>query len=128
MKKMIVALVICLPVWFCCAYSQSMTDINVADVAQLSENLKGIGPAKALAIVEFRAANGPFTSVEDLLAVKGIGPKTLENIRGYISVGPGSKPGQEQQADGVQEKQTRLVIRRIISDAKSSAGNTAANR
>lgn len=127
MKIIVKALLICLPVWFLCAYSQTMTDINVADVAQLSENLKGIGPAKARAIVEFRAAHGPFTTVDELLEVKGIGPKTLENIRGYISVGPASIPGQQPQV-GNQEKQTRLLIRRIISDAQSSAGTAAAIR
>jgi len=60
-------------------------DINTASAELIAKNLKGIGPSKAAAIVEFREANGPFKKVTDLSQVKGIGQKTLdankENIR-----------------------------------------------
>jgi competence protein ComEA len=46
----------------------------------------GVGPKIAAAIVEHRSANGPFRSVEDLLLVKGIGPKKLEALRNSIVV------------------------------------------
>ena len=56
-------------------------DLNRATAAELDE-LPGIGPATAQAIVDHRAANGPFASVDDLEAVRGIGPAKLEAIRG----------------------------------------------
>ena len=54
-------------------------DINTADVKQL-QALPGIGLKKAQAIVEFRNANGNFSSLEDLSKVKGIGKKMLKKI------------------------------------------------
>ena len=60
-------------------------NINTATEAEL-DALKGIGPAKAKAIVEDRKANGPFKSPEDLKRVKGIGDKTFENLKGDITV------------------------------------------
>lgn len=52
-------------------------NINTATAAEL-QLLNGIGAAKAQAIVEYREANGKFTSLEDLTKVKGIGPKLIE--------------------------------------------------
>lgn len=59
--------------------------INSASVEEL-QKLKGIGPAKAEAIVSYREENGPFQTVEDLLEVSGIGEKTLETIKDDIVV------------------------------------------
>jgi competence protein ComEA len=61
-------------------------NINTADADTLVRELKGIGAAKAKAIIEYREANGPFTSVDDLLEVKGIGTATLEKNRAKIGV------------------------------------------
>ena len=60
-------------------------NINTADVAQL-DTLPRIGPAMAARIIEWRDANGRFTSVEDLLAVPGIGDKMLETLRDLVTV------------------------------------------
>jgi competence protein ComEA len=60
-------------------------DINQASAEDLC-NLKGIDTVKASAIVEYREAHGPFTSIEDIKHVKGIGDKTFENIKENISV------------------------------------------
>lgn len=62
-------------------------DINTANEAQL-ESLPGIGPGKAKAIVAERQANGPFKSVDELRRVKGIGEKTIAELRAQASVGP----------------------------------------
>jgi competence ComEA-like helix-hairpin-helix protein len=59
--------------------------INTATAAQL-ERLPRIGPALAARIVEHRAANGPFQSIEGLDAVRGIGPRMLEQIRPYVTL------------------------------------------
>jgi len=56
-------------------------NINSADVETLTKQLKGIGPAKAAAIVEYREKNGPFAAIEDIVLVKGIGWKTMEANR-----------------------------------------------
>lgn len=50
------------------------------------DHLPGISPKVAQAIVEFRYRNGPFQSIEELLKIKGIGTKTLDKIRQYLSV------------------------------------------
>ena len=56
-------------------------NVNKADAETIARELKGVGPVKAKAIVEYRELNGPFESVDDLQKVKGIGPKTIENNR-----------------------------------------------
>jgi len=65
-------------------------NINTADVKEL-ESLPGIGPAKAQAIVDYRKEHGPFTTVDDLSKVQGIGPKMLEQLRNQIEVGKSTK-------------------------------------
>ena len=61
-------------------------NINTASAEELAENLKGVGPKKALAIIEYREANGPFFTAEEFTNVKGIGQKTLEKNRDEIIV------------------------------------------
>ena len=60
-------------------------NLNTATTEQL-DGLPRIGPAMAQRIVQWREANGRFTSVEDLLAVPGIGERTLENLRALVFV------------------------------------------
>ena len=61
-------------------------NVNTADASAIAEELDGIGPAKAQAIVEYRQKNGPFRAPEDLLKVEGIGQKVLDQNRGNIRV------------------------------------------
>ena len=65
-------------------------DINSADAATLAQSLNGIGASKAQAIVDYRTANGLFGSVDDLVNVQGIGIKTLDRIREFLTVTPDS--------------------------------------
>ena len=67
-------------------------DINTADAAQLDQVLVGVGASKAQAIVEYRKANGPFKSADELANVKGIGLKTVERNRDLIKVGAARAP------------------------------------
>jgi competence ComEA-like helix-hairpin-helix protein len=60
-------------------------DLNKATPAEL-EALPGIGPALAARIIAQRKAAGGFRSVEDLLAVRGIGEKTLARFRQWVYV------------------------------------------
>ena len=60
-------------------------DINSADTEDLT-SLPGIGEKTAEKINEYREANGPFKSVDELLNVRGIGPKVLEKIRPLVHV------------------------------------------
>lgn len=64
----------------------AVVNINTATQAEL-ESLKGIGPEKAKAIIEYRTKNGAFKTVDDLDKVKGIGKATLDKLRPDISVG-----------------------------------------
>jgi competence protein ComEA len=62
-------------------------DINTANKERL-ETLPGIGPVLADRIIAYRQANGPFLTLDDLLAVKGIGEATLEKLSPWITLEP----------------------------------------
>lgn len=67
-------------------------DVNRASAADL-ERVPGIGPATAQRIIEWREQHGPFERLEDLLNVRGIGEKTLEKLRPYLTVGKVERAG-----------------------------------
>ncbi|NWB95185.1 ComEA family DNA-binding protein [Pseudomonas gingeri] len=61
-------------------------NLNTADVQTIQSELSGIGEAKAQAIVAYREANGPFSSVDELLEVKGIGKSLLDKNRDKLDI------------------------------------------
>jgi competence protein ComEA len=65
--------------------SGGVVNINTADAEQL-QLLPRVGPALADRIITFRTDNGTFSSPDELVAVKGIGEKSLENLRPYLAV------------------------------------------
>ena len=60
-------------------------NLNSANSAQL-QTLNGIGPAKAQEILKYRKIHGGFKTVDELVNVKGIGPKTLIRLKPHVSV------------------------------------------
>ena len=66
-------------------FAFAAVNLNTATQAEL-ETLKGVGSAKAKMIIDDRAKNGPFKSVDDLDRVKGFGMKSIEKLRGELSV------------------------------------------
>jgi len=66
---------------------QSITvNLNAADAETLRRDMFGIGAAKAKAIIAYRESNGPFTAVDELLEVKGIGKALLEKNRDRLVI------------------------------------------
>ncbi len=66
-------------------------NVNTADAETISAELQGVGLSKALAIVKYRKAHGPFKSADDLTLVKGIGERTVEINRANILLKPSKK-------------------------------------
>lgn len=69
------------------ASTSELININTASSFEL-EALPGIGPKTAQKIIEYRDANGPFLSIENIVDVSGIGPGTYARIKDLITVGP----------------------------------------
>lgn len=69
--------------------AEAGVNINTASQSEL-ETLPGIGPSKAVAIIQHREAHGPFKALNDLDAVNGIGPATLTNLNGLVEFGDGA--------------------------------------
>jgi competence ComEA-like helix-hairpin-helix protein len=66
-------------------------DLNSATLEQLT-TLPGIGPVRAAAILELRRSRGRLVEVDDLQAVRGIGPVTLERLRPLLCIDPPATP------------------------------------
>jgi competence ComEA-like helix-hairpin-helix protein len=66
-------------------------DLNSASIVELQQ-VPGIGPATAKAIVNFREKSGPFLRVEDILAIHGVSKQSLERMRPYLVVKPPEIP------------------------------------
>lgn len=81
-KRLFVAAALVLPT----VASAGQVNINTASAEELAQALNGVGLPRAQAIVEYREANGPFSSVDQLVDVKGIGPKLLERNRDVLMV------------------------------------------
>lgn len=84
MKKLLIGLALILSAFV--VQAGDSVNINVADAEVIAQTIKGIGLAKATAIVKYREDYGPYKSVDDLLDVKGIGEKTLEKIRAQVTL------------------------------------------
>lgn len=70
--------------FFAAVWASGPVNINKASAEEIAENLKGIGLSKAQLIVDYREANGTFVHIDELVNVKGIGIKTIDQNRGLI--------------------------------------------
>jgi competence protein ComEA len=77
------------------AWAVEPVNVNTASAEEISENLKGIGLNKAKSIVAYREANGAFLHADELVNVKGIGIKTVDQNRGMILLNDGGAPAND---------------------------------
>ena len=111
------------------SFSWALAQVNInTATAQELQTLNGIGPSKAAAIVEYRNANGPFKSPEDIKNVRGIGNGIYQKISSEITVGngqaartPAARPAAQQQPQPAAAKPATPV-------AKPAANKPAAAR
>lgn len=68
------------------SWATEPVNINLASAEVLAEALQGVGLAKAHRIIEYREAHGPFEYIDELAAVQGIGPATVEKNRDVIQL------------------------------------------
>jgi len=88
-NKLVQSLLLALWVLVAPIAQAAVVNINKADAAAMVENLQGIGPKKAAAIVSYRKKNGAFKSIDELMEVKGIGEKLLKKNRRDLSLSKG---------------------------------------
>lgn len=79
---MILALIFSVASW-----AAEVVNINTASADELAAALKGVGPSKAEAIINYREANGAFKHIDELVNVKGIGVRTVDLNREFIRLG-----------------------------------------
>jgi competence protein ComEA len=96
-------------------------NINTATQQEL-ETLKGIGPVKAKAIIDYRAKNGPFKSQADLVNVPGIGEKTVEKLKADLAVsGSTNTAGAKVAAKGATATAAPATTQPAAKPAKAAA-------
>ena len=68
------------------AATVATVNINTADAQAFAASLKGVGEARAMEIIRYREAYGPFSTVDELAEVKGIGQSTVDRNRSVITL------------------------------------------
>lgn len=107
-----------------------LVNLNKASAAAMQQNLIGIGPIKAEAIVSYRKKNGKFKSLDDLQNVTGLGPALIKKNKRYLSLSKGAVSGDDK-AYAASKKQagkskTKSTKKNKQSTKKESKSKTAA--
>ena len=77
------------------AWASEAVNVNKASAEEIADSLKGVGISKAQAIVAYREANGSFVHVDELVNVKGIGIRTIDQNRGMILLKDEREPARD---------------------------------
>jgi competence protein ComEA len=86
MRRFLRSMILSLALGPLAAMALEPVNINTADATALQQ-VNGIGPSKAKAIIEYRKTHGPFAAVDDLVKVPGIGEKSLAHLKPQVTVG-----------------------------------------
>ena len=111
------------------SFSWALAQVNInTATAQELQTLNGIGPSKAAAIVEYRNANGPFKSPEDIKNVRGIGNGIYQKISSEITVGNGPAARTPAASPAAQQQPQPAAAKPATPAAKPAANKPAAAR
>ena len=99
MKKLLLALI---AFFAFTSMALAAVNLNTATKEEL-DGVKGVGPVKAQAIIDYRKKNGPFKSVDDLKNVKGFGDKTVAKMRSELTVDGAAPAKAEKKAEAKPE-------------------------
>jgi competence protein ComEA len=114
MKRLLIAFVM----FLASSFALAAVNINTATKEEL-DALPGIGPAKAQAIVDYRKANGPFKSPQDVMKVPGIKEAEFGKIRDQISVSGATTP------DKAKQSQAARPMEKVEKSARANAEKMA---
>src|ERR1700759_830754 len=96
-------------------------NINTASSSQLQQ-VPGIGPVTADKIIQMRKSYGTFKSVDDLTAIRGIGPKKMDKMRKYLTV---TRPQPAGAATHARNSATSISSQKPRAPAKPASSTTA---
>ena len=119
MKKILIALV---ALFAFSGFAIAAVDLNTADLKAL-ESVKGIGPVKAKAIIDYRTKNGPFKSAADLDKVKGFGAKSISKMSSELTID--GKPLAPAQAPAAAPKAVEKAVKPAAAAAAPAAAAAA---
>lgn len=116
-KKMKRLLLIVAAVFAFALSAHAAVDLNTASQTEL-ETVKGIGPKKAQAIIEYRKKNGPFKSADDLDKVPGFGKKSVDMMKKDITVGNAQAAASGKMAEVKEMKDAKVAKVKDVSTKK----------
>jgi len=106
------------------AIAADIVNLNKASAAAIQQNLVGIGPIKAEAIVSYRKKNGKFNSIDDLQNVKGLGPALIKKNKRYLSLSKGAVSGDDKAYAAAKKQAGKAKSTQSKKKPKNTAKNT----